>query len=290
LVNLEIIIINSIFFVAAFVVLIAASIEDYRQRMVSNFWWIILLIIAISKIIAINSYILIYFPGSELPIIPQILGCIIGSAIGLILYLIKLYGGADFKASISISLLIPSILDIYVLNYSELLQIFFFPIISFYLNLGILFLCYSFSIFLYNLISARLRSEKLFEGHNSIGFFRKLLVLSSSIIKPFNSKIKFYYLREIIMDGNLIFHFKFTRKSNKISQISGIDDTNEFSYSLKASNKEEEEKIKNYFEEKNIKRTFIWINPILPLIIFIALDVVILLLFGDIILTISHLF
>ncbi|TFF98079.1 MAG: hypothetical protein EU547_02640 [Promethearchaeota archaeon] len=283
-------IINAIFFVAAFVALIAASIADYRKRIVSNFWWIILIIIAIAKIFAINLYILIYLPGSEIPLIPQIFGIIIGLVISVILYWIKLYGGADFKTSVSISLLIPSILDIYIVNYSNLIQIFYFPIISFYLNLGILFLCYSFSIFLYNLISARIRHEKLFEGHKNVGFFKKLLVLFSSIIKPFDSKIKFYYLREKIKDGNLIFHFKFSRKSNKITRVSGIDDINDYSYALRASNKEEEEKIKKYFEEKNIRRTFIWINPILPLIIFITLDLIILLLFGDIILTISQLF
>ncbi|MHA1270992.1 MAG: A24 family peptidase C-terminal domain-containing protein [Candidatus Helarchaeota archaeon] len=284
--------VNIVSFIIILVILILTSIKDYKSRMVSNYYWIFLIIIGIFKLLMINLITIIFINDPSIRLIPlfnQLISILIGISIGLILYWCKLFGGADFKAVFSISLFIPTINEIYIYQeWDYLLRIFWFPVISFYLNLGIILFIYSLIIFIINFMKGYIYKFSLFEGHEKIGFFKKFIILFSSQIISFdNNRFKFYFLREKIIDGELIFQFGF-KKIKTTNQYSKNNGDNYFQ-DLLDLNDNLKDKLQKYFKQNGLNRRYFWINPVLPLIIFITIDFVILILFGDIVLTLNYL-
>ncbi|MHA1232609.1 MAG: prepilin peptidase [Candidatus Helarchaeota archaeon] len=279
------ILINFFAFLVLFTVLFFASIEDIKYREISNKCWKFLIGVGLLKITTIN--IIIYLFSSSYnsqsltitPIFMELIQLSIGIIIGFILYRVGLFGGGDFKAVIVISLFIPSISDIQITQgtlYSE--NIFIFPIISFYLNLGTLLLFFCAFIFLYNLIHLKFKLKLAFEGHEHESILKKFIVFLSSLsISPIKGEPGYYYLREIVKNNKLIFRFDFKSSETDLQLI-------------KERYNKELRNVLDFYSKIGINRKEVWINPIIPLIPFITIDLFLLIFIGDIILIISHLF
>ena len=281
--------INLISFLILFIILTFASVEDYKHRIVLYYWWIILIIIGCIKIIIIN---ILYL---DLPIlINTFISILIGVILSVILYKLKVFGGADFWAVFSTLLFIPTHQFISIF-YNELYittRILIFPTLSFFFNLGIIYAIFSIILLIYNILITRLDKKRLFEGHETEGFRKKIIILFSSILNKFDSKVfKFYYLREKIKNKQLVFNLN---SSENYQNTLEIDNKNNYSKDyydeLKKSNNVNKDKILEYFKRNNFTRNRVWINPILPNIIFIIINLFILLIYGDIIYILVQIF
>jgi len=272
------------------IVLILTSIHDYKRRTISNYYWIFLMIFGIIKIILTNilpSEIFKYNTG-QLFLLFQMPSILFGLVINFILYKSGLFSGADFKAVFSISLFIPTINDIYIKqNLDYLARIFWYPILSFYLNLGLLLIFYSLIIFIINLFKCHFNFSIFFEGHENLSFLKKLVILFSSFCISFdNTNFRYYYVREKIVNGELKIQLGFSR-TNRKKKLK--ENQNNFEYLL-SYNRKIKIGLENFFEKNQLKRRCYWINPILPLIIFFTIDLIILIVFGDIILSLNYVF
>ncbi|MBD3227136.1 MAG: hypothetical protein GF329_03025 [Candidatus Lokiarchaeota archaeon] len=288
--NLILYILRILIIIVSFIILIFASFEDYKYRIVSNYWWIILLAIGCFNIVLLN-FSLYYNYGSfvqEIMLIIQPINIVLGLVLSYILYKSGLFGGADFKAAASITLIIPFTYDIPILNLGFIDIIFIFPVFSFYINLVILIFGYSLAIFIYNLVSAQFNFNLLFEGHENLGFLTKLKILFTSEYIKFDSRAKFYHLREYIKENKLIFNFS-QKKSNYLNDDNEPSSADEYFFELMKSNEDKKNKLKGYFQSNNFKRNRIWVNPIFPLIIFMTFTLFILIFFGDIIFILRNL-
>lgn len=192
------------------------------------------------------------------------LSFLIISALSIIIFYLDLFGGADVKALMCLSLTLPypPLMPLY--KAGLVLPLFTLTIFN---NAILLSASISLIILFYN-VYCRMRGERLFEGLESESKFKKLIALligyRVSPSKIVNSDF-IYPIEEVTLssDGSI---------SRKLRISPRIGDENyEF---LDFLNKEEYSGIR------------VWASPTLPFIVFIALGLIAALLFGDLILLI----
>jgi preflagellin peptidase FlaK len=152
--------IDNIAFVACIIPLVFASYSDWKNLTVKNEIWLIMIIAGLAVATARWIY------TAEL--FTTLLSILASFLISLLLYAIKIFGGADVKAMVCISLLISK-------NVSTSSLTSFFPLTVFlntFILLGLLYII----ILSYNLVRS-LKGEKLFPGLESEPKWRKILAL-----------------------------------------------------------------------------------------------------------------
>jgi len=234
-----------------------ASWHDYRKREVPNEVWMLL---APSGLILTLAQIFIASQGS---LFTLALSFLTVTGIALALFYLGIFGGADAKALICLSLILP------------------FPPASLRPHLGIISPLFSLSIFdnailssalttvgilAYNLTWRVKTGEKLFEGLEGESSWRKLLALITGYkVEPtkFGEKPHLIPLERLTEEEN----GRITRHLRVLINVN-----------------EEEKGIENLDRFSEKMRGKIWATPSLPFIIFIAIGLVITLFLGDIIL------
>ncbi len=235
-----------------------ASWHDYRKREVPNEIWMLL---APSGLILTLAQIVISSQGSL--IISLALSFLTITGIALALFYLGIFGGADAKALICLSLILP------------------FPPASLRPHLGVISPLFSLSIFdnailasalttvgilAYNLTWSVKTGEKLFEGLEGESFWKKLLVLITGYkVEPTKFKKKPHLIPlERITEGE---NGRITRRLLVFINVDegerGLENLDKFSEKLDGK---------------------IWATPSLPFIIFITLGLILTLFLGDAIL------
>jgi preflagellin peptidase FlaK len=234
-----------------------ASWHDYRIREVPNEVWVLLaplgLILSLAQI----------FIASQGSLITLALSFLTLTGIALALFFLGFFGGADAKALICLSLILPfspASLRPYLGTISLLfpLSIFDNAILTSALNtLGIL---------TYNLTWSVKKGEKLFEGLEGESFWKKFLVLITGYkVEPtkFGEKSHLIPLERFTEEENGIVTRHLRVLINVNEEKTDIENLDRFSEKLKGK---------------------IWATPSLPFMIFITLGLVLTLFLGDIIL------
>lgn len=178
--------IDNIAFFACIMPLLIASYSDLKNLTVKNEIWLVMIISGLAVAIARWIY------TAEL--FTTLISVSAAFLISLVLYATKIFGGADAKAIICISLLISK-------NVSTSLTP-IFPLTLFlntFILLGVLYLI----ILSYNLVM-RLKGEKLFPGLESESRWRKILILLTCIRMDLDSlqEKKHYYPAQQITNKN----------------------------------------------------------------------------------------
>ncbi|MFZ2071380.1 MAG: A24 family peptidase C-terminal domain-containing protein [Halobacteriota archaeon] len=239
-------------------ILIYACYSDLKRRSVTNRLWLLMIVvgtpIAIYKLIIQGIPFLILFSASVLfTFIPVYL-----------FYRLRLFGGADAKCLIALSLLIPerpafaSVYPNFAANYALML----FPFaITTLLNAAIFSLCIPPGLFVYNLLT--LSREEL-RGNPGLAFFGyKLHIGSLSDAK--HMRLMHLYEEEEEEEGEI----------KRIFSFGGVEiDT------------EVVEELKDYHARGKIEEK-VWVTPELPFILFITAGFFTALLYGNLI---FHLF
>jgi len=235
-----------------------ASWHDYRKREVPNEVWMLL---APSGLILTLAQIFIASQGSLIPSL--VLSFFTVTGIALVLFYLGVFGGADAKALICLSLILP------------------FPPASLRPPLGVISPLFPLSIFdnailtsalttvgilAYNLTWSVKAGEKLFEGLEGESSWKKFLVLITGYkVEPtkFREKPHLIPLERLTEEDN----GRITRRLRVFINV----------------NEEETgtENLDRFSEKLNGK---IWATPSLPFMIFITVGLVLTLLLGDAIL------
>jgi len=224
-------------FLIAGVILLIASIFDLLKREVNDVIWIIGIIIGLS----LNTISVI---SGEVKLLTWVISIAIGFTLALISYNLKFLGGADSKAILTISVLLPIGLGVFNLfpSYIPLILEVYFYFLMLILLLAVLTLTYNIMTKAYTDIKNKPTSEKI-----------KLLTLC---FKKKNDKItENYRLIEKLEDGKLQINLKI--KSDNIN----------------VQNKRLAELIK-YKKAENMENSF-WVYPNWPLIPLILLALII---------------
>jgi len=235
-----------------------ASWHDYRKREVPNEVWMLLapsgLILTLVQIfITPQNSLIISLASSFLTV----------TGIALALFYLGVFGGADAKALICLSLILP------------------FPLTVFRPHLGIVSPLFSLSIFdnailtsalttvgilAYNLTWSVKTGEKLFEGLEGESSWRKFLALITGYkVEPtkFGEKPHLIPLERLTEEEN----GRITRHLRVFINVN-----------------EEETGIENLYRFSEKLNGKIWVTPSLPFIIFITVGLILTLFLGDIIL------
>lgn len=244
--------IDIIVVVFCFSCLIYASLTDFKMRSVPNELWLLMIAVGIP----FASYNLFIY---RIPfLIPFSFSLLFTFALSYLFFRLNLFGGADAKSLICISLLIPTHPDFYLLSHrfpflSTNTGIFPFAI-STLLNATILSLIVPLTLFFYNLWKLRLRPEELKKniGCMFIGYQLHIDALS----KEKHTRLVHLYEEEA---GNLKRKFIF----------GGVE-----------IDKGEVEKLKNYATDGRIDEE-VWVTPNLPFMLFITFGFVISILYGN---------
>ncbi len=238
-VQVDVEVLNLIKIFIVFLILIYASIHDLKDRIVPNKVWIFMIL----SVFPLTLFEFIYFNYGINIIIFSIIQFILISTIAYLFYYFGVYGGADAKAFITLSIIFPIYPEIYE-----------FPI----LNKGI-------GIFAFSVLS------------NSLVLIPFLLVLFflRNIIKEGTKNLKkdfFYYFIGIKVDARNIPRFynllEYVNEEGKIVRVKrGIEPTKDI--------------LENIAKNKKIKT--LWATPALPFLVFIAFGFLLAVFVGDII-------
>jgi archaeal preflagellin peptidase FlaK len=242
-------------------ILIYASWSDFKTREVSNKVWVIYAPIALALSLA---EFLLYDPSKLL-----LFGISAGITIGLafLLFYSGGFGGADSKALMCIAVALPFTPTALtpVFEVSPISQ-FFFPLTIF--SNGVLFAAASgIYMILRNFIWHRKMAKKMFAGtltNESIG--KKILILITGYkitVSKLQAKWHIFPMEDIKDSENGL-----VRKLVVVPHDEGRAEIVE-----RLSNAVKEGKIDNY----------VWATPGLPMLIFIALGLIVALLFGDVV-------
>jgi archaeal preflagellin peptidase FlaK len=243
------------------VILIYASWSDFKTREVSNRVWVIYAPIALS--LSLAEFLL--FDSSRL----LLFGISVGITIGLafLLFYSGGFGGADSKALMCIAVALPFAPTALTpaFGISPISQ-FIFPLTIF--SNGVLFAAASgIYMILRNFIWHRKMDKKMFAGtltNESIG--KKILILITGYkvtVAKLQSKWHVFPMEDVKDNENVL-----ERKLVVVPHDEGRTEIVE-----RLSNAVKEGKIDNY----------VWATPGLPMLIFIALGLIVALLFGDVV-------
>lgn len=234
-----------------------ASWQDWKSREISDKIWMAMVIIGVPLILLEFNVRSI----DNLWIMFTAISITFSTILGLTLYKIDMFGGADAKALIALSILIPTLPE----NLTIKLNTHPITPISTFNNSIIISTTPAIYLIIKNSIKI-VRGEKIFQGLENENILKKILAIATGYRIPLekikNEKYK-YPIEEIIVEENSI-----KRRLNiKIGASMGEEKLGE---------------IIKLFEEGKI-HGHIWVTPALPLIVFMSIGVVITLLYGDII-------
>ena len=239
--------------VFCFSCLIYASWMDIKSRSVTNGLW--LLMIAVGVPFASYNLFIHRIPF----LIPLTFSLLFTFALSYLFFRLNLFGGADAKSLICISLLIPAHPDIHFFSHhfplSSFLNTGFIPFpfaISTLLNATILSLTVPLTLFFYNL--SILRHKELRKNHGYLFIGYQLHVDALSEVK--HTRLVHWYEEKA---GNIERKFLF----------GGVEIDNEVI-----------EKLKSYATDGRIDEE-VWVTPDLPFMLFITAGFVISILYGN---------
>ncbi len=214
----------------------AASIQDYKTRIIDNRIWMVMIIVG-ALMTAYETFKYGTYIFTAIGVLPAL-------ALSGILWVLGLYGGADVKALISLSLLLP-----YPPLPTKNPVFVSFPLTVF-INANIL----SLSLPLFNIIHNSfllIKKKPIFEGFDE-PLHRKLI--AAFVGRPIDSskagKIRFHAVMEKNIDGTKKFVFL--------------------------------PEIESYIKRKDIHgNNYVWVTPGIPFIVFLTFGLVSSLLYGD---------
>ncbi len=230
-------------------ILIYACYSDLKRRSVTNYLWA--LMIAVGIPLAVYNIIL---HGTTL-LVNFIFSVLFTSSLSYLLFRLHLFGGADAKSLICISLLIPTHPGFNLLSYHFPIELFPFAI-STLLNAAILSLIVPFSLFFYNLLNLRQNGLRRNLRFAFLGY--KLPINALTDVKHRHIRLVHSYEEE---EENLERRFSFD----------GIE-----------INKEVAERLKNYSGQGKIGKE-VWVTPELPFMLFITSGFFVSLFYGNLI-------
>jgi len=220
----------------AIIGLLAASIQDYKTRIIDNRIWIAMIsigvIVTVYEILKYGTYIFV-----AIGVLPTLI-------LSGILWFLGLYGGADVKALISLSLLLP-----YPPFPTRNPVFVSFPLTVF-INANIL----SLSLPVFNLIHNSfllIKKKPIFEGFDE-PFHRKLIavIVGRPIESSKAGKVRFHAIMEKNINGAKKFVFL--------------------------------PEIESYIKRRDIfGNNYVWVTPGIPFIVFLTFSLILSLLYGD---------
>ncbi|MCS7096917.1 MAG: prepilin peptidase [Candidatus Methanomethylicia archaeon] len=233
-----------------------ASWQDWKRREIDDEIWIAMTLIGIPLLIYE-----IWIRGLGSWFILAMVSITSSITIGLALYKLDFFGGADAKAIISLSILMPLIPEELTLKFKthQLTSIATF-------NNSILISVIPTVYLLIKNIRRIINGEKIFQGLEDENILKKILALITGCrihLKELKNRRFMYPVEEFTFNGNVI-----KRRLNvKIGVSIG------------------EERYMKTIEmyEKGIIDGYVWVTPALPLIIFIYIGMLIAIVYGDII-------
>lgn len=243
-------------FAASTVMLVYASVRDYQTREVSNLLWV-----AFGPLgLALNLYEALLLDPSQLVVFAQSLA--VSFSLSMALFYLALYGGADAKAFIVLSLLMPAsprFVEPYLGFTSP-----FFPLSVFFCSVAAAAL-FSLVILFQNLRWRLLRKKPLFEGLEREPWWKKALVVVSCIkveLEGFRGP-PFQNLAESITEseGGTVRKLKVSFRVNEDEEV-------------------DEAWVKAQVAEGRLPEDF-WVAPTLPLLAFITLGFLFSVFVGD---------
>lgn len=232
-----------------------ASWEDWKSREITDKIWIIMSISGITLLIAE----IIFISGIGLWLILVAISIAFSFTIGFILFYLDFFGGADSKALIALSILMPLKPELKFINP---ISHPFIPIAVFN-NSVIGAALMAIGILAYNL-SRKIKGENLFEELKEEKAWKKIIVLLTGYkvsLTKLKEKSFLYPLEEIEIEKGKI------KKKLKIGI--GI-----------STGEEKLDKISKIIEKHELKGK-IWVTPALPMIIFMTIGLIISITYGD---------
>ncbi|MEM1550234.1 MAG: A24 family peptidase C-terminal domain-containing protein [Candidatus Methanomethylicia archaeon] len=251
---------NEVYYIRYIVAIICfslASLQDLKSREICDWIWIIMVAMGIPLLIyeATIKWMTIWMNLMVISILFSI-------TIGLLTYKLDFFGGADSKAIIALSILMPimpeeiaiklgthNIIPVSTFNNSMLISI--MPAI------------YLLMKNVYRIIIG----ENIFQGLEEESILKKLLAMATGYrieLKKLREKKFVYPIEELNFEGNTI-----KRRLNIRVGISIGED--------KLNN------IIKLYEEGLIGEGYIWVTPAMPLIVFMLIGLILTLTYGDII-------
>jgi len=235
-----------------------ASWSDWRTREVSDYVWIVMVLIGAA--ILFTEWIFKLIPPETYYMVAASIAS--SFAIGFSLFYLDLFGGADAKAIMSLSILFP-LNDKTLLPYLKLMN----PIlpISTFNNSVLIASLTSIAILVKN-IADIIKGCKLFEDIEEESPLKKMLILFSSYrvrAEDLKHKKFIYPIEEISVESG-----KIKRKIRVRVGVSGGEER--LSHLIK-------------LVDSGILRGYVWVTPGLPMMIFMLAGLIISILLGDLI-------
>lgn len=232
-----------------------ASWEDWREREITDKVWVVMTICGIAFLLIDATLI----SGNRLWLTLIGISITFSFTIGFILFYLDFFGGADSKALMALSIVMPLRPRLMQMN-SKTHP--FIPIAVFNnsvigaASMAIVLLTYN--------ISRKIRGEKLFNGLEGESAWKKILLLVTGYkiaLSQLKEKKFVYPLEEIEMTDSKI--------KRRIKVRIGI-----------TRGEKELEKLLKKIESKEIQ-VKIWVTPALPMIIFMTAGLIISIIYGD---------
>ena len=231
--------------------LLYSSLMDLRTREVSNWTWVVFAPLGLVLDLYEGFYL-----GAVNPIWALALPILVSTALSLFFFYGSLYGGADAKAFITLSFLIPHPPEVFTPYLGVILSL--YPLAVF-TDAAIIAVLFALSLLVRNLLW-RLRNRRpLFNGLEEEPFWRKALTLLSCV-KVEAGRLKgppYQYPVEVV------------RESKRMLRL--LPDT--------TNDEKAEEAIRVLIEDLGLSE--VWVAPTLPFLLFISLGFLCSLLLGD---------
>jgi len=232
--------------------LIYSSLKDLKTREVSNWTWIAFAPLGL----VLNLYEGVYLRAVD-PIFSLILPILISSGLSVVFFYGGLYGGADAKAFIILSLIMPHSIEVFVPYVGTVSP--FFPL-TIFTNSALMSVFFAVSLLTRNLLWGFGRWHTIFEGLEKEPLWKKALALLSCI-KVEAKRLRgppYQYPAEVAVDSG--------RKLQLRPDINS-DEAAWASFRVLT---------------EDLGLTEVWVSPTLPFLLFISLGFFCSILFGDI--------
>jgi preflagellin peptidase FlaK len=246
-------------FIIAAIGLTISSWQDWKSREINDLIWVFMA--------ASGTPLLIYeayVGGSVLWIILSATSILFSIVTGLTLYKLDLFGGADAKALISLSILIP------VMPEELSIKLNTHPITSISIFNNSILLSTTPSIYLLLRNTCRVAmGEKIFTGLEEESIVKKILAMMTGYrmsLSELKDRRFLYPIEEVKLENGII--------KRRLSIRVGA-----------SSSEEKLEDIINLYDN-GVLEGDVWVTPALPLIIFIAIGTLITFTYGDIVMKI----
>jgi len=238
--------------VLCFTMLLYSSFKDLKTREVSNWTWVAFAPIGL----VLDFYEGIYLRAID-PILDLALSVLISSGLSILFFYSGLYGGADAKAFITLSLLIPHPLEAFVPYFGVVSPL--FPL-TIFTNSALISVFFALSLLTRNLLWGFGRWHTIFEGLEKEPLWKKALTLLSCMKVEAKSLRgpPYQYPAEVVVDSKRKLQLRPDINSDEAARAS----------------------FRVLMEDLGL--TEVWVSPTLPFLLFISLGFFCSLLFGDI--------